>query len=51
MNEVQVTYTATADGGWFADYRDADGRLVETGLGATQADALAHLTARMERQA
>jgi hypothetical protein len=34
-------------GGYFADLRDGDGRLVETGLGATQAEALADLVRRL----
>ena len=33
--------------GWFADLRDSDGRLVETGLGATKAEAAEHLTKRL----
>jgi hypothetical protein len=46
LDEQQVTYTETP-GGWFADYRDESGVLVQTGIGATQADALAHLAGRM----
>jgi len=43
----QVTYASAADGAWFADLRDADGRCVQTGLGATKAMALAHLRERL----
>lgn len=35
------------EGSWFADLRDGDGRLVETGNGATQAEALADLARRL----
>jgi hypothetical protein len=43
-----ITYAADPVwGGYFADLRDGDGRLVETGLGATQAGAVADLTRRL----
>jgi hypothetical protein len=50
IDETRVTYEQAAGGGWFADYRDGNGRLIQCGLGTTQADALAHLADRMERQ-
>jgi hypothetical protein len=43
-----VTYAEDVAGGWFADLRDADGALVETGVGATQDEAREHLSARLE---
>jgi hypothetical protein len=44
-----ITYAADPVwGGYFADLRDGRGRLVETGLGATQAEALADLTRRVD---
>jgi hypothetical protein len=46
-----VSYVEAAGGGWFADLRGADGRLIETGLGETQPEALEHLSARLERNA
>ena len=44
----QVTYAQAAGGGWFADLRDEDGRCVETGIGRTHAEALAHLRERVQ---
>lgn len=44
----QVTYAQAAGGGWFADLRDEDGRSVETGIGRTHAEALAHLRERVQ---
>jgi hypothetical protein len=44
-----LSYAEAAGGGWFADLRDADGQLVETGIGQTQPEAQAHLAARLER--
>ncbi len=46
----QVTYASAADGAWFADLRDADGRCMQTGLGATKAMALAHLRERLRQR-
>jgi hypothetical protein len=44
-----VTHAEAAGGGWFADLRDPAGRLAETGLGNTQAEALASLRDRLGR--
>jgi hypothetical protein len=45
-----VSYVeAEGTGGWFADMRGLGGRLIETGFGATKAEALEHLRARLER--
>jgi hypothetical protein len=47
----RVTYAEDLvwPGCWYADLRDAKGRCVETGGGATQAEALASLRERCER--
>lgn len=46
-----LTYTedTVIGDGWFADLRDQLGRVTESGGGPTQADALAHLVERVER--
>lgn len=43
-----VTFAATPAGGWFADMREEDGRIVATGAGRSHAEALAQLRERVQ---
>lgn len=45
----RVTFAPDPVGGWFCDLRDAGGRCVQTGLGRSHAQALAHLRERLQR--
>lgn len=47
-NGREVTYASAAGGGWFADLREEDGRILASGLGPSQAAALAHLRDRLQ---